>query len=492
MTKIILCYSNNKKKAELAGRLFLLLIATLKFSLILLFLGCDNTYIDRIDRGDTYNYQPGFPELWLSSTAYINIEDAPIVNITGNLVKGSLIYVSKNDTSIARFNVEISITMDSDNKAHVIRDTFSDSIKSVADAFINSQEIYVFEKEYEVDPGDLIIEVVVSDDISSKETVRRTTVTVPSPDTKTSAITNVSLLTKNSDNKEDEFDQATTFDIPSRMDSLRFRFQAINRDEENGLNVEMQLLRFESDTSVARPMHFNNYSPSSIQYSGIEYDDYEVVQSSLRNLSQIGNVVIEYNFHELDRGNYRLQVSSGEGDDRIYKAIEFSIKSPYYPSLRTPEELARPLQYVMPKDEYEQLMSISDPDKLKQAIDRFWLSNIQNSVVARNVISLYYERVEEANKLFSNYKEGWKTDTGMMYILFGPPMYIDTSINQMLWSYSYNREDPERNFLFIRPKLNSKFYPFDNYVLRRNNDYYNLQYAQIMRWVNGSILKYPL
>jgi GWxTD domain-containing protein len=447
--------------------------------------------VDDIDRGDSYNYRPGFPELRTAATAYINSDNKPILNITGELVKGSLIYANENDEYIARFTIEITVKENSDTGNILLRENFSDVISNETNAIVNSQDIYLFEDEFEVDPGELLVEISLTDNQSSKQTIRRNTVTVPAPGTNTSAITNVSLLTKNSDAVNNTFNQATTFDIPSRMDSLRFRFQAINRDADTGLNVEMRLLRFESDTSIARPMNYSDYSPSSIQRIGIDYDDFEVVQSSVRNLTQPGNVIIEYNFDELQRGNYRLEVSSGEGEDRIYKAIEFGIKSLHYPSIKSPQELARPLAYLMTEKEYDQLMAIEDPKALKNAIDRFWLSNVQNSNKAREVISLYYERVEEANKQFSNFKEGWKTDTGMMYILFGPPMYVNTYTSQMVWSYSYNREDPETNFVFDRPKLKTKFYPFDNYILRRNNYYYNVQRRQIERWLSGSILSRP-
>lgn len=468
-----------------------LLIAGLIFSTFLILSACSNSYVDEIDRGDSYQYRPGFPELRTAATAYINTDNKPMLNITGELVKGSLIYANENDQYQAQFTVEITIKENTETGNVLIRENFTDVISSNSNDIVNSQDIYLFENEFEVDPGELLVEISLTDNQSSKQTLRRNTVTVPSPGTNTSAITNVSLLTRNSNVEDSEFNQATTYDVPSRMDSLRFRFQAINRDSENGLNVEMRLLRFESDTSIARPMNYSDYSPSSIQRIGIDYDDFEIVQSSVRTLTQPGNVVIEYNFKDLERGNYRLEVSSGEDEDRIYKAIEFGVKSPNYPSIKTPKELARPLAYLMTEKEYEQLMAIEDPTKLKNAIDRFWLSNVQNSNKAREVISLYYERVEEANKQFSNFKEGWKTDTGMMYILFGPPMYVNTYTDQMVWSYSYNREDPETNFIFDRPKLNNKFYPFDNYVLRRSNYYYNVQRRQVERWLSGSVLSRP-
>jgi len=100
--------------------------------------------------------------------------------------------------------------------------------------------------------------------------------------------------------------------------------------------------------------------------------------------------------------------------------------------------------------------------------------------------------VEEANKQFSNFKEGWKTDLGMIYILFGPPWYVDDSLNRMRWSYSYNRNDPDYNYLFETPKLKSEFYPYQNYLLQRNQYYFNIEYQQTQLWLTGQILRRSL
>ncbi|MGM0506493.1 MAG: GWxTD domain-containing protein, partial [Bacteroidota bacterium] len=136
----------------------------------------------------------------------------------------------------------------------------------------------------------------------------------------------------------------------------------------------------------------------------------------------------------------------------------------------------------------EKILAIEDPDSLKAEVDRFWLSNVGSQSQARQVISLYYERVEQANKQFTNFKEGWKTDMGMMYILFGPPWYVDTRLNEMLWSYAYDRSDPRYNFIFRRPRGVSEFFPFNNYLLQRDQSYFNIQYQQVERWLSGTIL----
>jgi len=108
--------------------------------------------------------------------------------------------------------------------------------------------------------------------------------------------------------------------------------------------------------------------------------------------------------------------------------------------------------------------------------------------MAKSLINLYYERVEEANKKFSNFKEGWKTDRGMIYILFGSPWYVNEYSRSISWSYTYNLSDPYLNFDFRKVRVRSEFFPFDYYVLERNPSYYNIHRRQVQLWLTGQIL----
>jgi GWxTD domain-containing protein len=236
-------------------------------------------------------------------------------------------------------------------------------------------------------------------------------------------------------------------------------------------------------------MTYTNRSASSIEYKGIDMRDYEVIQSTQRELTQRGNVTVEFVFDNLQEGNYRFEVGQNLNEkDRLYKARDFSIKGENYPLVQSAQELAEPLIYIMDPEEYEQLIRIQKEDSLKKAIDRFWLSNIENSSLAKSTISMYYSRVEEANKLFSNFKEGWKTDMGMVYILFGPPFYQTKSLNEMKWAYSYDLSAPEYNFIFRRQKSRSDVYPFEHYVLQRDNVYFQLEYRVRELWLSGGII----
>ncbi|MGK7369195.1 MAG: GWxTD domain-containing protein, partial [Candidatus Halalkalibacterium sp. M3_1C_030] len=356
---------------------------------------------------------------------------------------------------------------------------------------VNNQTIYSYDKRIPVDPGTYDINVTVIDRNSGKQLTRQTQTFIPDPNNSVQNLTNIQLLGKRVG--ETNWAPITTYDVQGDLDSLMFRLQVTNNTSEEPMAVNARLLRFESDTTIARPMYYNGYSPSSIQYKGIDYDEEEVIQSNRRVLTQPGSVLIEYKFGEQPRGNYRFDVQTDEDEDnQLFKARDFGVKSKNYPSIKSARELARPLHYLMNEKEYDKMMDIQDDDSLKQAVDRFWLKNLNSKNRAKQVIQMYYQRVEEANKQFSNFKEGWKTDLGMVYILFGPPWYVDQSLNRMRWSYSYNRDDPDYNYLFETPKLKSEFYPFQNYLLQRNQYYFNVQYQQTQLWLTGQILRRSL
>ncbi len=463
----------------------------------LFFYGCSSTKIDQVKRGAEYQYRPGFPELRMTSAGFLDENDDAIITVSSEIVYGSLIYKKINEAFEANAYIDIQIKNEDIDSISVMNYHYEIQISKENPNIVHSQDTYLFEKEFNVAPGNYLVTVSITDQETGKQTYRSENTFIPNPNNSVTNITNIQVLSKyagNNPDKEHVYTPETSYDIPSSIDSLKFVFQVTNNRPDSPLTIYAKLIRFRSDTSIARPMTFSNYYPSSLPYKGIDYDKTEEISSTRRVLTEPGSVLIEFVFPALERGNYRLEVTNiGEGEkedeNTLYKARDFSIKSPNYPALMSARELAKPLYYLMTEKEYKALMKIENDDSLKKEIDRFWLSNVKNSITARNVVSLYYSRVEEANKQFSSFKEGWKTDVGMIYILFGPPWVVDMQLDEMKWSYSYNLSDPEKNFYFKTPKIKNKYYPFDNYLLLRNSAYYNVQYQQIQLWLSGQILK---
>jgi len=118
-----------------------------------------------------------------------------------------------------------------------------------------------------------------------------------------------------------------------------------------------------------------------------------------------------------------------------------------FPEVKTPAELMEPLFYLATMAEYRDLRK--EPNR-KLAVDNFWLK-IGNSVEkSRELIRVYYNRVVYSNLYFTSNKQGWKTDQGMIFILFGPPNRIRMTGNGESWYYFARRRGSPVEFRFRR------------------------------------------
>ena len=148
-----------------------------------------------------------------------------------------------------------------------------------------------------------------------------------------------------------------------------------------------------------------------------------------------------------------------------------------YPRLARIPSLAGPMLYICTKQEYDRLAAAKND---KKVFDRVILSITNDTERARKLIRNYFKRVEYANQYFTSYKEGWKTDRGMIYIVFGPPQEVFKFHDREVWTYK--NDDFKVTFDFA--KSSSLFDP-DNYVLIREKKYQQIWYEVIDLWRNG-------
>ena len=152
-----------------------------------------------------------------------------------------------------------------------------------------------------------------------------------------------------------------------------------------------------------------------------------------------------------------------------------------YPNLINANQLISPLRYLTTKEEFATLVSSSDS---KLAVDQYWLSKASSKEQARNLIRVYYSRIELANKLFSCHLEGWKTDRGIISIIFGPPSYVTNNRNAETWIYGDENNMNSLKFIF-----ENKMNPFttNDFILKRNYAYKNPWYRAVDSWRNGKV-----
>lgn len=153
-----------------------------------------------------------------------------------------------------------------------------------------------------------------------------------------------------------------------------------------------------------------------------------------------------------------------------------------FPRMTRPEKLVKPVLYVSTSQEVNDLNNAKD---LKKGLDRYWLGLMAgNEDVARRTIRTFYKHVEEANRLFTSYKEGWKTDKGMIFVILGSPDRVQRSRDREVWVYNRRGNISEINFTFNR-KPNQ--FVEDHYELVRYDEYKSVWYPIVEAWRTGAI-----
>ncbi len=479
---------NSLRNHSITG--LVLVILTAAFAAI----ACSGTGNVNIERATEFNEsynrtEDGHPDLRLMAMGFLNEYDSGIISVTADIENRSLVF--RHLEGVTTADIEIVITIvGTEGDRYLDSYSSTKTIENDIYGHLISANITRYERNFEVPPGSYKIFFSVTDKASGSETIREVYTTVPDPGNEIVSMTTVQLFGIYSDEYEQKFEPVTSYNISTKKDSLRFVVQITNNLPDQSLTIRSNLIRFESDTTAARLASFPNYSSSSLPYRGIDYRNEKSLDETRRILDQAGVVMIEF-FHKTpEPGNYRFVVAIDGTDEEVelLRGRDFSVKGENFPRIGSPRELAEPLVYLMREREHEKLMSIEDPEKLKEAIDRFWLENVGSVNRAKQVISLYYERVEEANMQFTGFKEGWKTDRGMIYILFGPPTHINRGLRAQQWIGSDVSRDPRYNFLFMQTRIRSNHFPFDNYILQRHQGYHAYQYQQIQLWLSGRIL----
>ena len=103
-----------------------------------------------------------------------------------------------------------------------------------------------------------------------------------------------------------------------------------------------------------------------------------------------------------------------------------------YPGINEPEFMIGPLIYLSNENEISEMLS---SENRKIALDNFWLEITGNVERSRELVRIFYNRVQYANYFFSSYKEGWRTDRGMIYIIYGPPDKVYKTTDGERWGY---------------------------------------------------------
>lgn len=149
-----------------------------------------------------------------------------------------------------------------------------------------------------------------------------------------------------------------------------------------------------------------------------------------------------------------------------------------FPHISTAEQMLSSLRYITSKSEFNDMMMMKNT---KEAVDNFWLDKSGNPDRAKEMIRRYYNRVVEANKYFTSYHEGWKTDRGLIYIIYGQPNLVYRNPSNETWIFGEDRNLLSITFVF--QKIDNPFTDND-YELNRSQEYKETWYSVLEGWRN--------
>ena len=154
---------------------------------------------------------------------------------------------------------------------------------------------------------------------------------------------------------------------------------------------------------------------------------------------------------------------------------------PSFPSLGSYEDMVPPLRYLSSRKEHTKMIEAED---VKKEIDKFWLNAGRSPERAKELILSYYDRVQFANAEFSSIREGWATDRGMIYIIFGPPNVVYRNSTGESWVYG-----TEGNYLSFTYNFAKVKNPLSNndFELSRSPSYKNYWYRSVDSWRQGRV-----
>ena len=193
---------------------------------------------------------------------------------------------------------------------------------------------------------------------------------------------------------------------------------------------------------------------------------------------------ISYNdtlgFQLSNEGVYHIRIDSSNSE-----GVTLFNFGESFPRVTTPEQLINPVAYLTSLTDFN---TLKNQQNKKNVVDNFWLKKTDNIEIAREIIRIYYNRVFLANVYFTSYKEGWKTDRGMIYIIYGPPNIIYKSDIDEKWIYWEKRNARSVSFTFIKKEDD----PFsDNSFLLQRDEQTNTHWSQAVdSWRKGKVFNF--
>jgi GWxTD domain-containing protein len=163
-------------------------------------------------------------------------------------------------------------------------------------------------------------------------------------------------------------------------------------------------------------------------------------------------------------------------DTTAARGFSYRVVKENFPKFTKVDELVPPLILVTTPEEFTELNNAHGE---KAKFDKTILNITGDKDRAKSFMKNFFHNIELANIYFSSYKEGWKTDRGMLYLIFGLPDDVSKNSGNEIWTY---KNLNNTKFTFVK---SGSVYDPENYILLRDKRFTDTWFGIVDLWRKG-------
>jgi GWxTD domain-containing protein len=453
---------------------------------MLLWAGCSGRQaLEQAVDGTSSSYKPGSPGFDIE-TAEVQGDTLSAVDLYLSVPFPSLIFEKSGDGFRSRCEITARLTDREDQLTGEVawaETTYVDRYEST-----QSPDPRIFRRRITAPPGNYRILVTIEDLVDGRKAAKAQSVKIFDPADAGPALGRIALMARMRDGTRLP---QISFYVPLRGDSGSCTIGAYNFPSADDSRIDMRVLRFGVDTSVAVAPFYFTVMTASVNRTQVDFEKPDTPFTAARIFRPARREEsLEFRIPPLRQALYRFDFMAttrtrGGGDTAFSAGRYYSVQGPGFPRPVTFGELIESAVYLANEKEMRVLRSAATPEEQRKRFEDFWLSLAGDPARASTVIKKYYGRVEEANRLFTVAREGWRSDRGMLYCILGPPSEITNRLDVQTWYYDLSGNANENAFAFKRIVRSHAGLTVEDFLLYRQAGYEPFWERILSRWRNG-------
>ena len=172
---------------------------------------------------------------------------------------------------------------------------------------------------------------------------------------------------------------------------------------------------------------------------------------------------------DLEVGPYIMKIELKDDKSKKEQEVEFSILWENYPILERDLNFSiEQMKYILTDEEYDRISS-ENIDEKRDSFNKYWKDMDQDTTTERNeVMEEYFRRIDYADQSFYvSEKNGWESDMGKIYILYGNPDNIIKRHNLVPPYETWEYHNTNKKYVFWDEFLSGVFKIKSVYPVRR-------------------------